>query len=199
MGVAEAKELWTSADVGRWREALDAYPRVVDAQEIAGLAELDRWYREELPAEVAKGNPPYLDRGELSDIARWKMMRGEWRQRNLMLVRSNRDVEIREATQEAFALAPDPRTPVVRIAKLAGVGAATASAALAPHRPDLYAFLDELVGAAIPGLEDTKFTVPYYVRYAEALRQRAADLGESWTAQQIGLALWSASGGKAAM
>jgi hypothetical protein len=198
MGAAEARELWASADVGRWQEALDDYARVVDAQEIAGLAELDRWYRDELPAEIATRNPPYLDRSELSDIARWKMMRGEWRQRNLMLVRSNRDVEIREATQEAFVLAPDPKTPVVRIAKLAGVGAATASAALAPYRPDLYPFLDEVIGAAIPGLEETKFTVPYYVRYAEALRQRATDLGEGWTAQQVGLALWSASGGKAA-
>ena len=38
----------------------------------------------------------------------------------------------------------------------------------------------------------------YYVRYAEALRKRAAELGDDWTAQKVGLALWSASGGKAA-
>ena len=197
MSSDEAKELWKSADVGRWEQALEGYSRVVEAQEVLGLSELDRWYREELPVDIAQRDPPYIDRSELSDIARWKMMRGEWRQRNLLLVRSNRDVDIRRATEEGFRLAPDPRSPVERIAKLAGVGAATASAALAPFRPDLYPFLDELVGAAIPGLESTKFTVPYYVRYAEALRQRAAELGESWAAQKVGLALWSASGGKA--
>jgi len=199
MSAVEAKELWKSADLGRWQESIEQYRRVVDAQEVVGLGELDRWYREELPADIAQRDPPCIDRNELADIARWKMMRGEWRQRNLLLVRSNRDVEIRQATEEAFKLAPDPRSPITRIAKLAGVGPATASAALAPYRPDLYPFLDELVGAAIPGLDDTKFTVPYYLRYAEALRKRAAELGAGWTAQKVGLALWSASGGKAAM
>jgi hypothetical protein len=195
----DAKTLWASNDPTVWQEALDRYPAVVEAQEIAGLADLDRWYRDELPAAVASRSPAYIDRAELTDISKWKMMRGEWRQRNLMLVRSNRDLEIRAASEEAFALVPDPKAPLARIAKLAGVGAATASAALAPYRGDLYPFLDELVGGAIPGLEDTKFTVTHYVKYADALRQKAAALGAVWTAQRVGLALWSASGGKVAL
>jgi hypothetical protein len=199
MTAADAKELWASNDPGTWQAALDRYTAVVEAQEIAGLADLDRWYREDLPLAIASREPAYLTRDELTDVSKWKMMRGEWRQRNLVLVRSNRDVEIREASQEAFALAPDPKTPLARIAKLAGVGPATASAALAPFRGDLYPFFDELVGGAITGLEDVKFTVTYYIKYAAALRQKAADLGGDWTAQRIGLALWSASGGKAAL
>jgi hypothetical protein len=68
---------------------------------------------------------------------------------------------------------------------------------LAAFRPDLYPFLDELVGAAVPECGKPKFTVPYYLRYMTALRDRATALGPPWTAQDVGLALWSASGGKA--
>src|SRR5689334_12386685 len=95
----DARTLWASNDPAVWQEALDRYPAVVDAQEIAGLADLDRWYREELPAAIAGRSPAYINRAELTDISKWKMMRGEWRQRNLMLVRSNRDVEIRAASE----------------------------------------------------------------------------------------------------
>ncbi|HZT05804.1 MAG TPA: hypothetical protein VFC51_02150 [Chloroflexota bacterium] len=196
MSIADAQQLWSEPDPERWTAALEQYPSVVAAQHIAGLIELDDWYRGELPRSIADRSPPFLERAELVRLTRWKMTRGEWRARNLALVQSNRDADVRTATMEAFEMAPDPRLPVVRLAKLAGVGAATASAALAAFCPDLYPFLDELVGAAVRQLGEPKFTVPYYVRYAEALRERAAVLGADWKAQAVGLALWSAAGGK---
>ncbi len=199
MTAADARDLWTIIDVRPWTAALRAYPSVVAAQQIAELGDLDRWYTDELPTLLAERDEPYIDREELTRIVKWKMMRGEWHQRNLLLVRSNRDADIRAASQEAFALAPEPRAPLTRLAKLDGVGPATASAVLGACRGDLYPFLDELVGAAIAELGEPKFTAPYYVRYAEALRNRAADLGGDWTAQRVGLALWAASGGKAAL
>jgi hypothetical protein len=70
---------------------------------------------------------------------------------------------------------------------------------LSAYRPDLYPFLDELVGLPIADLGTPKFTLPYYLRYAAALRERAAALGPAWDAQKVGVALWSASGGKAAL
>jgi hypothetical protein len=199
MTAADAATLWTSSDRDRWGEALFAYPDVVGRQEVNGLVELDTWYRTGLPRAIAARTPPSLEPKELVDLTRWKMLRGEWRARNLMLVQSNDHAVVRTAAEEAFALAPQPRAPVARLAQLAGVGAATASAALAAYRGDCYPFLDELIGAAIPELGKPQFTVPYYVRYAEALVQRAAALGGDWTAQSVGQALWSASGGKAGL
>lgn len=67
---------------------------------------------------------------------------------------------------------------------------------LAAYRPDLYPFLDDVVGASIAELGQPKFTATYYLRYADALHKRASRLGGDWTAQAVGLALWSAAGGK---
>src|SRR3954463_15859686 len=111
MTVADARDLWKSTDLPSWEYALETYPSVVEAQEIAKLPDLDRWYTEDLPKIVAERDHLYLDREEISNVVRWKMRRGEGRKRNLVLVRSNRDSEIKEASAEAFALAPDPRKP----------------------------------------------------------------------------------------
>ena len=140
--------------------------------------------------------PPTLTRAELLDVIRWKMRRGEWRARNLALAESNPETAIRSATERAFAATPDPRRPLAALQELAGVGPATASAILGAYRPDLYPFLDEIVGAAIPDLGPTRFTPVYYARYAVALRGRASQLGPDWSAQSVGLALWAACGGK---
>jgi hypothetical protein len=87
MSIAEGARLFESDDREDWQRALGAYPSVIEAQEVNGLPELDRWYREELPALVAARKPPTLDLEELSQVVRWKMRRGEWRARNLALVR----------------------------------------------------------------------------------------------------------------
>jgi len=190
-------DLWASDDPGRWRAALDAYPSVVAAQGVSRLVELDRWWREELPSLLASRAPAWLGREELVALTEWKMKRGEYRPRNLALVRSNGDEAVRAASERAFAAVPDPRAPVDALVELSGVGAATASAALAALRPDRYPFLDELVAAQVPALGPPKFTVPFYLRYAQALRERAAGLGGALTSDEIARALWAHAGGKA--
>jgi hypothetical protein len=199
MTAEDAARLWQSDDLTAWQAALDGYPAVVEAQHVAGLTELDAWFLNDLPGRLARRHPAYLEPDELQDVVRWKMKRGEWRARNLALVQGNREDDVRDRTQRAFGLVPDPRKPVAEVAELAGVGPATASAVLAAYRPDLYPFLDELVGTPITDLGPPKFTLPYYLRYALALRERATALGTPWDAQRVGLALWSASGGKAAL
>ncbi len=196
MSQVQARLFWESADADRWRAALAAYPAVIVAQGVAELVQLDTWYRTELPAVLAQRSPAWLEPDELLGIVRWKMRRGEWRPRNLALVRANEPDQVRRCSERAFAAVPDPRRPLVELAALAGVGPATASAVLAAYRPDLYPFLDDRVGAAIPELGVPSFTLAYYVRYAAALRERARELGPDWTAQAVGLALWAASGGK---
>jgi hypothetical protein len=47
----------------------------------------------------------------------------------------------------------------------------------------------------LPGLGETAFTIPYYLKYAAAIRARAKQLG--WTPVQVEQALWANAGGKA--
>ena len=58
-------------------------------------------------------------------------------------------------------------------------------------------FFDEDVAVQIPALGPVAFTLPYYLRYADALRARAITLrencGTTWNAHTVGLALWSAT------
>lgn len=194
-----ADGLWADDDCGRWAEALAGYDRALAARKASRLADLDRWYREELPGLIAGRDPAHLTLEELARVTEWKMKRGVWRARNLALVRGNDPGEVRRLSAEALALIPDPRRPVAVLAKLAGVGPATASAVLAAARPDLYPFFDEDVAALIPGLGPVAFTLPYYLRYAARLRERAAALAAvcpdaGWTAHGVSQALWAGGG-----
>jgi hypothetical protein len=196
MSIESGVRLFASNDKKEWQAALDAYPTVIEAQEVNGLPELDRWYREDLPRLVNARNPRTMDIEELSQVVRWKMRRGEWRARNLALVRGNPPEKVDACARTAFDSSVPPRRALAALSELNGVGPATASAALAAVRPAEFAFLDDLVGRAIPSTGEPGFTVAYYFRFVNALIQKAAELGSPWTAHSVSLALWSAVGGK---
>lgn len=189
--------LWSSGDRAAWQAALDRYDEVVAGQGGARLAALDAWYRQELPGAIAGRTPRHVTLDELARLTEWKMARGVWRPRNLALVRSNDPALVVETSAAALELVPEPAAPIAALAKLAGVGPATASAVAAAAEPAVYPFFDELAGAQIPGLGAVKFTPGYYARYADAIRERAAQLGGGWTAVMVERALWANSGGKA--
>ena len=44
---------------------------------------------------------------------------------------------------------------------------------------------------AIPGLGERKYTLPHYLEFASALQERAIELGQGWTAELVGRALWA--------
>jgi hypothetical protein len=195
--------LWKSDDCAKWQQALIAYPKVIAAQGIADLVELDAWYGGDLPGTVASREPPHITHDELVRVTRWKMRRGVWRERNRRLVESNAPALVKQASRQAFAAVPDTRRPIAILSDLAGVGPATASAVLAAWRPDLFPFFDDLVAAQIPGLGPVSFTAAYYARYADRLRERAAELSVACkesplTPQDLSQALWANSGGKVA-
>lgn len=192
-------DIWSTDDHSLWQRALEAYPEVIERQEVAKLPELDRWYRSELPVTIASRQPRWIAHDELVRVTEWKMARGVWRQRNLILVRSNEAAAVEETSRAAFALVPDPAKPIVALAKLAGVGPGTASAVAAAAAPEIYPFFDELVANQIPGLGPVDFAMKYYGRYADALRYRTRQLGGDWTITLVERALWSNSGGKAAI
>jgi hypothetical protein len=179
------------------RRALDRYEEVVALQGVARLAELDTWYREDLPGQIAKRRHPHVTSTELIRLTEWKMARGVWRAPNLVLVRSNPADEVIEVSTRALASVPHPTAPIAALARLKGVGPATASAVAAAAEPTIYPFFDELVAEQLPELGKVAWTMGYYGRYAVALRERAALLGGAWTPVMIERALWSHVGGKA--
>jgi hypothetical protein len=191
--------LWKDDAPEAWRAALERYDEVVERQGVARLAELDRWYRGELPRLIAARRRPHVTLAELVKLVEWKMARGVWRVRNLSLVRGNDPAEVEKTSAAALAKAPHPTDPISTLAKLAGVGPATASGVASAAAPEVYPFFDELVAAQVPGMGEVKFTAREYARYAEALRERAARLGAGWTPVMVERALWSAVGGKAGM
>src|SRR5438874_7962057 len=105
-------KLWAVEDCAAWHAALERYPDVIRAQGVTRLEELDRWYREGLPAPIAGRTPPYVTRDELERVTSWKMKRGVWRERNRQLVRSNDPTLVERVSKEAFAAVPDTRKPV---------------------------------------------------------------------------------------
>ncbi|HYW06320.1 MAG TPA: hypothetical protein VE913_05150 [Longimicrobium sp.] len=177
--------------------ALDDYTGVVERQGVAKLPELDRWYHEELPWLIAARTPAHLTHAELVRLTEWKMARGVWRAPNLVLVRGNDARVVEETSGKAFAKIPHPTGPIAEMAKLKGVGPATASAAVAATAPEIYPFFDELVAAQLPGLGVVAWTLGYYARYADALRSGANELGGEWTPARLERALWARVGGKA--
>jgi len=189
--------LWTATSESRWRDALRSYPAVVSRQGVTRLADLDEWYRDELPEAIAKRRPRHVTHAELVKLTEWKMARGVWRAPNLVLVKGNDADLVKKTSAEALASAPHPTAPIAALVKLAGVGPATASALAAVAEPSMYPFFDELVAAQVPGLGVVKWTLGYYARYAEALRARAGTLGGEWTPTLVERAVWASVGGKA--
>lgn len=189
--------LWKSESPEEWKAALDEYEAVIHRQGVARLAELDRWYREDLPASIAGRRPAHVTHDELVRVTEWKMARGIFRPRNLVLVRGNPPATVERTSTDALAAIPDAKRPIALLAELAGVGPATASAIAAAAAPDVYPFFDELVGAQVPGLGTVAFTPAYYAKYAAALRDRAQTLGPPWTPATVEHALWAHVGGKA--
>lgn len=184
--------LFTRTDEKSWLKAESQYAEALEKQGQNRLPELDAWYRAEFPPLLRKRKEKHVTLDELVRITEWKMKRGEWRARNLALVKANPGDDVKRLTANAFKLVPHPRFPIQKIAELGGVGPATASAVLATIHGDLYPFFDEIVAHGIPGMGEVKFTHTYYAKYAEALRNRAAELAfPSWDANRLANALWA--------
>ncbi len=191
------KDLWIDENPDSWQAALDAYDDVIGRQGSKRLPSHDRWYREELQSTINSRRPPFVTLDELAKITEWKMARGSWRQRNLVLVRSNSPELVEETSREALSSIPDAKKPISILSRLSGVGPATASAVVAAAAPERYPFFDDLVAEQIEGLGRMGFTSAFYGRYSEAIRDRAGRLGAGWTPAMVERALWANAGGKA--
>lgn len=188
--------LWSSTSTKVWQSNLDQYPAVIAQQAIAKLPDLDAWYCNELPGLIEARQKPHITHAELVRLTEWKMARGVWRAPNLVLVKGNDASNVVALSTDALAKSPHPTGPISTLAKLDGVGPATASAVAAAFAPKQYAFFDELVAAQVPTLGKVAWTLGYYAKYAAALHEQSTALGSGWTPVMVERALWAHVGGK---
>jgi hypothetical protein len=154
-------DLWQSSSAPAWRHALEEYPAVVARQKVAALAELDAWYRAELPGAIRARSTPHVTHTELVAVTEWKMARGVWRAPNLVRVKANPAAEVERTSTRALAAVPHATVPIATLAALDGVGPATASGVVSAFAPEHYPFFDELVAAQVPGLGKVAWTLPF--------------------------------------
>lgn len=188
--------LWTDDSPAAWAQALATYDAEIARQGVGKLPELDAWYHDALPRAITSRASPHVTHDELVRLTEWKMARGVWRARNLVLVKGNAPETVVASSTEALAMVPHPSKPIAILASLDGVGPATASAVAAAYAPEVYPFFDEIVAKQIPSLGAVKFTPGYYAKYADAIRDRAAALGTGWTPAKVERALFAFVGGK---
>ena len=153
---------------------------------------------------VLARDPPHLFQADLSDIVRWKLNRGKMRPLQ-KVCDGNGDVNVRAVTVKALSLAAKGAqsctlagagagpgkgyfmTALSELAKLRGVGPATASLVLSLLFPQVPFMADEVLDCVCGSRE-------YSAREAEVLLTSltavAACIGSGWTAERVGSALW---------
>ncbi|XP_063285108.1 uncharacterized protein LOC134571007 [Pelobates fuscus] len=191
-----AGSLFQCEDTEKWLKVSNVYWDVVSAKGVKQkkLLVLDKWYQEELPSSVASRPQKFLYLEELIKLMEWKLLRGKFRPRLQQLVSTNPAETVESCTRKAFQLLPDVSGAINELCQLKAIGPATASAILAAGSPELTAFMADEAVESIPGLVPIQYTLKHYLRFLEALCQKATTLGkasgETWTPHRVELCLW---------
>lgn len=133
------------SDVNRY---LSQYPDCVPSSLSSTLNELRYNTIPQTLAQRKSDAEPFLEKSEIVSLVDWKLKHGKYRPNLAKLVASNTVADVRETTKEAFNVYDDGAhydKAVSRIAKLKGVGPATASLLLSCYDPARVPFFsDEL-------------------------------------------------------
>ncbi|OQR98253.1 hypothetical protein ACHHYP_08915 [Achlya hypogyna] len=181
--------LWQLQDEVEWATVLGTYDNVVGSLE-EPLHELELWYHKELPALLkAQG---HITQPQLARLMQWKLSKGKWRPRLQAFVDALSDDEVQSTSSKAFVAIADGqlKEAIAAISELKGVGPATASAVLAAFDSSVPFMGDEALNALAKTIGARQYTLPHFLRFATALRERASVLGASWTAQAVQRTLW---------
>ena len=83
IGSKDAIELFKSNDNDRWKIILKDYDLVIQSiaktKKKTELIDLDSFWRFQLRDSVNLRNPKYINLQDLSDIMKWKLIRGKFR------------------------------------------------------------------------------------------------------------------------
>lgn len=195
--VARARDLWASTDASAWRAELAAAP----TRRTPTVAPIDDWFYARC-GDAVKLNE--LTASDVSQAVFWKMKRNKFRPRLQQLADSNTEATVAAAAKAADAalgtadVKSDNQLPsltavgsaIDALCVLSGIGPATATCLLTIACASI-PFFSEEAGAAVLGSYDHK--KPDALKLTSALRQKAADLGDGWTARDVERALWSAA------
>ncbi|XP_003382942.1 PREDICTED: uncharacterized protein LOC100634549 [Amphimedon queenslandica] len=204
MAACKMENLMLIEDKKLWQKSLDVYKDIVELiseQKVSKskrkvkkedtLSHLDKWYQEELTKSVLSRDPPHFNSAELCQLMKWKLTRGKFRPRLTDLVKENTEKNVMDITTKAFSLLPNVRKAIEMLTKLKAVGPATASALLCTVAPHVAPFMSDESTQSVPGIGPLNYSLKQYLDYAEALQEKARDLGKSWDAHKVELALWS--------
>ncbi|KAF9361830.1 hypothetical protein BGX26_011054 [Mortierella sp. AD094] len=173
--------LFNSSDIAVWENVLSHYHKALE-QHVANkkddsLLALDEWYQTTLPGLLSSREPKYISTKELCQLMSWKLKRGKFRPQLAKLAASNADVDVKRTSQEAFTLvSSNLKAAITKMAELKGVGPATASAILCAGAPDSVPFMADETMDSVPGLGAIAYTIPYYLKFAAKVIEKADEL-----------------------
>jgi hypothetical protein len=191
-GVEAAARLVDCADADTWTTTEVKYGEMLEAKGGKELVDLDR-YCEDLLVPNMRQNK-YITKDELLKIVQWKFLKGKPRHALMNHLRANTPKSVLEHSKAGmdFADEGDPERAITEIAKLRGVGPATASAVLSLYRPDSFAFMDdEVIECLYTGKRG--YTAAIYRNINERCTDLAEKLGCDWNPRRVGRALWTAA------
>jgi hypothetical protein len=190
-GVEAAVRLSQCKDDSIWLSIESKYSDMIAEKGGDELVELEQ-FCEEL-AETMKSEQQITKDGLLK-IVQWKFLVGKPRYALMNHLKANTAAQVKEHTKSGFAFADegDAKQAISEVAKLRGVGPATASAILSIYKPDMFVFMaDEVIECLYEGKRG--YTASIYHKVNDKCSELAENLGSEWNPRRVGRALWSAS------
>ncbi|XP_062848743.1 uncharacterized protein zgc:112496 [Trichomycterus rosablanca] len=200
--MSAGERLFQCEDPAIWRGVYEKYWAVVEAKDarkgknLGKLLELEKWYHEELPANIVARTERFLTHPELVKLMEWKLTRGKFRPRLKQLVSSNSKDEVHRCTKKAFSLLPEVQSAITELSTLKGLGPATASAVLAAGAPDEVPFMADEAVESIADLKPIQYTAKHYSLFLEKILHKTQQLNkvdtqQDWTAHKVEMCLWA--------
>ncbi|KAG0247758.1 hypothetical protein BG011_000962 [Mortierella polycephala] len=187
--------LFNSNDIAVWEATLAQYPDAlqhhVANKKDDSLLVLDEWYQNTLPQMLADRTPMYIDSKELCQLMSWKLKRGKFRPSLAKLAASNADADVKRTSQDAFQLVPSSlKGAITKMAELKGVAILCAGA------PSEVPFMADETMDSVPGLGTIAYTIPYYLKFATKVIEKAVELKDKGSItvhspHLVEMALWT--------
>ena len=207
-----SKDLYKVNDSSVWKTYLEKYEGVIELvsknKKKDELIQLDKWLWNNLKKDVYDRykkeplNGYYLTKNELSNIMKWKLIRGKFRPLQ-KLVDSNSEDTVTLCTGKALNILCDVndkeynnwKNALKELMKLKGIGVATASIILAIFVPTFCPFMsDEVIESVYDGKID--YTLSVYLNIQSKLVDKVQLINVScdmvWNTEMLGKALWVA-------
>ena len=215
VGSKYARELFNSKiNESEWTTALKSYEsaisKISQQKNKPELIHLDKFWRVELREAILSRDPKHITLEEISKVMKWKLIRGKARPLQKLVDSNPASAVIADSTKALEQLSlghwqkaieaisnlkgsiPNCNPPININYFHSGIGVATATAVLSCMAPDLVPFMaDEAIEAATNLKRD--YTLKTYCAVRSSLVEKARELGDRWTAELVGRALWAKS------